>query len=246
MAKIILDGCSLHLPVYGTGNRSLKQMVMSTATGGRIAASSRNVTVVEALSDITLDIRPGDRVGLLGHNGAGKTTLLRLLGGVYEPSSGRLEIEGRVTSLIDVTLGMDFESTGYENILLRGLMLGIPRAQIRRLTPDIAEFSGLNDYLSMPVRTYSSGMVLRLAFSIVTSVHADILLMDEWLSVGDAAFISKAEERLKALVDRASILVLASHNQKIVEDLCNITVALEHGRISSMARLDGQTQGVAQ
>jgi lipopolysaccharide transport system ATP-binding protein len=237
MAMINLENCSLHLPIYGTGNRSLKQMVMSAATGGRIASGSRNITVVEALSDITLDINAGDRIGLLGHNGAGKTSLLRLLGGVYEPTSGSLNIEGRVTSLIDVTLGMDFEATGYENILLRGLMLGIPRADIRRLTPDIAEFSGLGDYLSMPVRTYSSGMVLRLAFSIVTSVHADILLMDEWLSVGDAEFVKRAEDRLKSLVDKASILVLASHNPKIVQDLCNITVSLEHGRITHIERL---------
>ncbi|MDF3982440.1 ABC transporter ATP-binding protein [Luteibacter sp. PPL201] len=237
MASILLDNCSLSLPVYGTGNRSLKQMVMSAATGGRIAGGSRQITVVEALRDISLAIEAGDRIGLLGHNGAGKTTLLRLLGGVYEPSGGALRIEGRVTSLIDVTLGMDFEATGYENILLRGLMLGIPRPEIRRLTPDIAEFSGLGDYLAMPVRTYSSGMVLRLAFSIVTSVHADILLMDEWLSVGDAEFVKKAEDRLKALVDKASILVLASHNPKIINDLCNITVSLEHGRITRIERL---------
>jgi lipopolysaccharide transport system ATP-binding protein len=133
---------------------------------------------------------------------------------------------------------MDVEATGFENIVLRGLMLGMTRAEIRRHTPDIVEFSGLGDYLSMPVRTYSSGMVLRLAFSIVTSVHADILLMDEWLSVGDAEFVKKAEDRLKALVDKASILVLASHNPKIIEDLCNITVALEHGRIMNISRLN--------
>lgn len=238
MASIILENCSLSLPVYGTGNRSLKQMVMSAATGGRIAGGSRQITVVEALRNINLNIAAGDRIGLLGHNGAGKTTLLRLLGGVYEPSGGSIHIEGRVTSLIDVTLGMDFEATGYENILLRGLMLGISRADIRRLTPDIADFSGLGDYLAMPVRTYSSGMVLRLAFSIVTSVHADILLMDEWLSVGDAEFVKKAEERLKALVDKASILVLASHNPSIVQDLCNITVSLEHGSITKIEHLN--------
>jgi len=237
MASIILDNCSLSLPVYGTNNRSLKQMVMSAATGGRIASGSRQITVVEALKGINLEIRAGDRIGLLGHNGAGKTTLLRLLGGVYEPTGGRLFIEGRVTSLIDVTLGMDFEATGYENILLRGLMLGMSRAEIRDRTPEIVEFSGLGDYLSMPVRTYSSGMVLRLAFSIVTSVHADILLMDEWLSVGDAEFVRRAEDRLKALVDRASILVLASHNPAIIKDLCNITVSLEHGEIKQVEDL---------
>lgn len=236
MAFISLTNCSLDLPVYGAGNRSLKQMVMSAATGGRIASDSRKITVVNALVDIDLRIESGDRVGLVGHNGAGKTTLLRVLAGVYEPTHGKLQVEGNVTSLIDVTLGMDHEATGYDNILLRGLTLGLPRKQIRQLTPDIEAFSGLGEYLSMPVRTYSSGMVLRLAFSIVTCVHPEILLMDEWLSVGDADFVSKAEGRLKQLVDKASILVIASHNAKIISDLCNVQVKMEHGRVVDVVR----------
>jgi lipopolysaccharide transport system ATP-binding protein len=236
MASIILQGCSLQLPVYGTGNRSLKQLVMSTATGGRIAAGSRNITVVNALNDVSLTIEAGDRVGLIGHNGAGKTSLLRMLAGVYEPSRGVLQVEGKVTSLIDVTLGMDHEATGYDNILIRGLILGLSRKRIRQLTPEIEAFSELGEYLSMPVRTYSSGMVLRLAFSIVTCVHPDILLMDEWLSVGDASFVRKAEERLKALVDKASILVMASHNPRIISELCNVHVTLERGQLVSVER----------
>lgn len=236
MASIVLDKCSLHLPVYGAGNRSLKQIVMSAATGGRIASDSRKITVVEALQDVSLTIQAGDRVGLVGHNGAGKTTLLRVLGGVYEPSAGSLRIEGNVTSLIDVTLGMDHEATGYDNILLRGLILGLTRKQIRELTPEIEEFSELGQYLSMPVRTYSSGMVLRLAFSIVTCIHPDILLMDEWLSVGDAAFVGKAEARLKLMVDKASIMVMASHNSRIISELCNVRVTLERGRLINVER----------
>ena len=236
MAYMVLKNCSLDLPVYGAGNRSLKQMVMSAATGGRIAPDSRKITVVNALSDIDLSIGAGDRIGLIGHNGAGKTSLLRMLGGVYEPSRGTLQIEGNVTSLIDVTLGMDHEATGYDNILLRGLILGLSRKQIRQVTPDIEEFSELGEYLSMPVRAYSSGMVLRLAFSIVTCVHPDILLMDEWLSVGDADFVKKAEGRLKRLVDKANILVIASHNAKIISELCNVQVTLERGRVVSVER----------
>lgn len=237
MAHIVLDNCSLSLPVYGTGNRSLKQMVMSSMTRGRVAGGSRQITVVEALKHVDLTIQAGDRVGLVGHNGAGKTTLLRLLGGVYEPTGGQIDIQGKVTSLIDVTLGMDVESTGYENIVLRGMMLGMSKAEAKRRTPEISSFSGLGDYLSMPVRTYSSGMVLRLAFSIATTVHPDILLMDEWLSVGDAEFVQRAEERLKAMVDKASILVIASHNPKIINDLCNLTIKLEKGRIVELTRL---------
>lgn len=236
MAHILLENCSLDLPIYGTSNRSLKQMVLSAATGGRIAADSRKITVVNALRDVSLHIGVGDRVGLVGHNGAGKTSLLRMLAGVYEPSSGRLQVEGRVTSLIDVTLGMDHEATGYDNIMLRGLILGLSKKKIREITPDIEEFSGLGGYLSMPVRAYSSGMVLRLAFSIVTRVHPDILLMDEWLSVGDAEFVSRAEARLQQMVDKASILVIASHNERIISKLCNVQVKLAHGRIVEVTR----------
>jgi lipopolysaccharide transport system ATP-binding protein len=236
MVFISLSNCSLHLPVYGSGNRSLKQMVLSAATGGRIAASSRSITVVEALRNITLDIRPGDRVGLVGHNGAGKTSLLRMLAGIYEPTFGTMKSSGRVTSLLDVTLGMDHEATGYENIIIRGLIMGASKQQMRDLTDSIAEFSGLGDYLNMPVRTYSSGMVLRLAFAIVTSVEADVLLMDEWLSVGDAEFVLKAEERMKTFVGKASILVLASHNASIIDDLCNVRLTLEHGQIKDIQR----------
>ena len=236
MAHIILEDCSLDLPVYGSSNRSLKQMFMSAATGGRIAPGSRTIAVVNALSGISLSVKAGDRVGLVGHNGAGKTSLLRMLAGVYEPTHGRLQVEGRITSLIDVTLGMDYEATGYDNILLRGLILGLSRKQIKAVTPDIEAFSELGEYLSMPVRAYSTGMVLRLAFSIVTCVHPDVLLMDEWLSVGDADFVSKAEGRLQQMVDKASILVIASHNKSIISKLCNIQVKLAHGRIVDIER----------
>ncbi|WP_244847092.1 MULTISPECIES: ABC transporter ATP-binding protein [unclassified Caballeronia] len=237
MAFLSLSNCSLNLPVYGASNRSLKQMVLSAATGGRIAANSRKLTVVEALRDVTLEIKAGDRVGLVGHNGAGKTTLLRMLAGIYEPTTGRFCSKGRVTSLLDLTLGLDYEATGYENIVLRGLILGASKAEMVRLTPQIAEFSELGDYLQMPVRTYSSGMVLRLAFAIVTSMHADVLLMDEWLSVGDASFVKKAEAHMTKFVGNADILVLASHNKDIIDDLCNMIVEMEHGRVKDVRRI---------
>ena len=236
MPSIILEKCSLDLPIYGTINRSLKGSVMASATGGRIASASKNVTVVQALKDVSLEIQQGDRVGLLGHNGAGKTSLLRLLAGIYEPTSGQIRVKGRVSSFINLGLGMDLEATGTENILLCGLMFGLDFDEIRRLTPSIGEFSGLGDFLDMPVRTYSSGMSMRLVFSIVTSVHAEILLMDELLSVGDADFVEHAEQRLRNLVDSASILVLASHNEDKVESICNVIVRLEHGEVISIER----------
>jgi lipopolysaccharide transport system ATP-binding protein len=224
MPSIILENCSLELPIYGTINRSLKGAVMASATGGRIASASRNVTVVQALKGVSLEIRSGDRVGLMGHNGAGKTSLLRMLAGIYEPTAGQIQIRGRISSFINLGLGMDLEATGAENIVLGGLMFGLSFAEIQTLAPSIGEFSGLGDFLDMPVRTYSSGMMMRLVFSIVTSVHAEILLMDEWLSVGDTDFVVQAEERLRKLVDSASILVLASHSESVVNSLCNVIV----------------------
>lgn len=237
MAAIILENCSLDLPIYGTINRSLKGTVMASATGGRIASASKHVTVVQALKDINLEIRSGDRVGLMGHNGAGKTSLLRVLAGIFEPTSGRMQVTGKVSSFINLGLGMDLEATGAENILLCGLMFGLEFDEILRLTPSIGEFSGLGDFLEMPVRTYSSGMLMRLVFSIVTSVPAEILLMDEWLSVGDADFIVHAESRLLELVDAASILVMASHSEDTVKSICNVIVRLEHGEIADVTRV---------
>jgi len=237
MAFIQLENCGLSLPVYGIGNRSLKQIVLSATTGGKIASDSRHVTVVEALRDINLNIKAGDRVGLIGHNGAGKTTLLRMLAGIYEPTVGVMRSSGRIRSLLDVTMGLDYEATGYENIVLRGLIMGETKTRMKELAPSIAEFSELGDYLDMPVRTYSSGMVLRLAFSIVTSIEADILLMDEWLSVGDANFVKKAEARMQSFVGNASILVFASHNRKIIEELCNVVVELERGSVKRVQSL---------
>ena len=237
MPSIRLQNCSLQLPIYGTINRSLKGAVLSTATGGRIASASKNISVVNALNNISLDLRAGDRVGIMGHNGSGKTSLLRLLAGIYEPTSGRIQVQGRVSSFINLGLGMDHEATGRENILLCGLMFGLDYHQVTELTPSIADFSGLGEFLDMPVRTYSSGMMMRLVFSIVTSVHAEILLMDEWLSVGDAEFVQMAETRLQSLVDSAGILVLASHNEQIVEKLCNRIIRLEHGDIVGIERI---------
>lgn len=209
---------------------------MASATGGRIAAASRNVSVVEALKNVSLEIHAGDRIGLMGHNGSGKTSLLRMLAGIYEPTSGRITVRGQVSSFINLGLGMDHEATGTENILLCGLMFGMGFDEIRRLTPSIGEFSGLGDFLSMPVRTYSSGMMMRLIFSIVTSVHAEILLMDEWLSVGDADFVGQAEDRLRKVVDAASILVIASHSEETIDSMCNVVLRLEHGEVVSIER----------
>jgi ABC-type polysaccharide/polyol phosphate transport system ATPase subunit len=188
-------------------------------------------TVVQALREVSLDLRPGDRVALMGHNGAGKTTLLRVLSGIYQPTSGTIHGTGKRAPLFDVQVGVDEEATGWECIQLRALMLGVDGTVIKRKSAEIAEFSELGDYLDLPIRTYSSGMLLRLFFSIATSVEADIVLMDEWIGVGDERFVEKANDRLRALIDRAHILVIASHSRALVSSLCNRGVLLEGGRV---------------
>jgi lipopolysaccharide transport system ATP-binding protein len=236
MVRIVLDNCSLSLPVYGTINRSLKGALLSGATGGNIARATRRIHAVEAVKDVSLELRDGDRLGLVGHNGAGKTSLLKLMAGIYSPTSGRCAVRGRRVSLLDMTMGLDPEATGLENIRLRGLMQGLDSARLKELTPAICEFSGLGEFLHLPVRTYSSGMLLRLAFSIISQADAEILLMDEWLGVGDAEFMRQADKRLHELVDQANILVLASHNADLVRDVCNVVARMEHGRLLALER----------
>lgn len=225
------ENLTVDFPVYNSPHRSLKKNLLKLATGGRISSDAGRGVTVRALDGVSLSLSEGDRLGLTGRNGSGKSTLLRVLAGVYEPTGGILQVKGRVVSLLDISIGMDFEASGIENIFLRGLLLGFSKTQIQEKAEEIIEFSGLGDYIELPVRTYSSGMVMRLAFSISTSVAADILLMDEWLSVGDADFVKQAEDRLRALVNRTPILVMASHSQEILKEVCNQVVRLEGGRI---------------
>jgi lipopolysaccharide transport system ATP-binding protein len=232
MAELILDGVTIEFPIFGIHATSLKSTLAAAATGGRIG-SDTGVTVVQALRDVSLALHPGDRLGVMGHNGAGKSTLLQVMAGVYAPVRGRVIRRGRVSSLVNPALGIERDATGYENILIRGLIQGVSRAEITRLTPEIAEFSGLGDYLAMPVRTYSTGMLMRLAFSIVTSFQADIVLMDEWLSVGDAEFRERGAVRLRELIRSSGILVLASHSPDLIARECTSIVELSHGGIVS-------------
>jgi ABC-type polysaccharide/polyol phosphate transport system ATPase subunit len=206
--------------------------------GGRIGEDANHRICVKAIDGVSLTFEDGDRVALVGANGAGKSTLLRVLAGIYEPMRGRVSIQGRVASLFDIALGLDPESTGYENILLRGLFLGMSRAEIRERRDAIAVFSELGDFLAMPMRTYSSGMMLRLAFAVSTHVDAEILLMDEWIGAGDAAFTAKAERRLAELVGGAAILVLASHSEEIVRSTCNKAVLLRQGTVVQIGSVD--------
>ncbi len=229
--SVIARDVSVEFPIYENSHRSLKKAVLNLSTGGKIGQDAKHHVVVRALDGLNFNFQEGARVGLIGHNGSGKTTLLRVLSGVYAPARGDLQIQGKVASLLDVSMGLDPDATGFENIYLRGILDGLKPATIRSKTDEIADFTGLGDYLNLPVRTYSSGMMLRLAFAISTSIEADILIMDEWLSVGDAEFSAKAAVRLDSLVSKASILVIATHDPNLVAKICNRRIHLQHGRI---------------
>jgi len=238
--SVRLDQVMVEYPIYSAYSRSLKRSVLHVSTGGRLGLNTRDRVVVQALNDVTLHFDQGDRVGLVGANGAGKTTLLRVMAGVYEPVLGKVEINGRVTSLFDLSLGIDPEATGLENILLRGLVLGLTPQQIEEKRDEIIAFSDLGQYIEMPVRTYSAGMGLRLAFAVSTCIRPEILLMDEWIGVGDANFTKKAEERAAALIGDAGIMVIATHSPVLIERTCNRAIWLDHGTV----RADGSPREV--
>jgi lipopolysaccharide transport system ATP-binding protein len=165
---------------------------------------------------------------VVGTNGSGKSTLLRTIAGIYEPTLGSIEVKGSIASLIDISLGMDMEATGYENIRMRGIMMGLKLKQIKAIEEEIANFTELGQFLEMPIRTYSTGMHMRLGFAVSTTIPADIILMDEWLSVGDSDFLVKAEKRLHDYIQKSSILVIASHSEDLISKLTNQLIRLEH------------------
>ena len=240
MGHIILKDLSVDIPIFNSQGRSLKKAVLGFTTGGKIGLTEAGKTIIRSLDNINLEINSNEKVGLIGHNGAGKSTLLRVLGKVYSPSSGIANISGSVGSLIDISLGIDSEATGLENIYLRAALLEIPKKKVDQELDDIIEFTQLGEFIDMPVRTYSTGMHMRLAFAVSTMISPDILLMDEWLSVGDLEFQSKAEQRLNNLIERANILVIASHSRQLIERCCTRVLWLEHGSI----KMDGDPKTV--
>jgi ABC-2 type transport system ATP-binding protein len=205
--------------------------------GGNISDAAK-VPVIEALRDVTLRLDHGARVGLVGHNGAGKSTLLRLLSGIYEPTRGTAEVQGRVAPVFDLGVGMDPEISGLENIIVRGLFLGMTRKQMEERVDDIAEFTELGDFLRMPLRTYSTGMRVRLALGVVTSIDPEILLLDEGIGAVDAAFLEKSKKRLAELVERSGLLVFASHSDEFLRELCDTAIWMEHGRVRQQGDLE--------
>jgi lipopolysaccharide transport system ATP-binding protein len=235
MARIEAKGLTIEFPLYHLGARSLKKRLLGNA---RLHTDASNRVVVGALQDMSFTINRGERVALVGPNGAGKTTLLRTMAGVYEPAGGRISVEGNIGALIDVGAGMDADSTGRENIILRGLYRGMSDAECAELVEQVGEFSGLGEFLDVPIRTYSGGMGVRLAFAMATAIQPEVLLMDEWFLAGDANFMEKAEARLTELVGSADILVLATHSVEIVRRWCHRAIRLENGRITADGPVD--------
>ena len=230
MTHLTAFNISVDFPLYHSDNRSLKKTVLG-ATAGRFGQDRKRRRVVQALRDISFSLRSGDRLGLIGSNGSGKTTLLRALSGIYQPTNGLLSMEGRLTSLLDSAQGMNMDLTGRENIRLRGYFHGMPKADIMGLEADVEDFAEIGEFLDLPVRNYSSGMVVRLAFAMATASHPEILLMDEWILAGDAAFMEKAKRRMEEMVRKADILILASHSSSIISEWCNRVIWLEQGKI---------------
>lgn len=240
MPHMLLKDVGVSIPIYNSQGRSLKKTIMGMASAGRIGLTEKGVTVVQSLNNINLTVKSKERVGIIGSNGAGKSTLLRVLAKVYAPTSGTAEIEGTIGSLIGISLGIDSEATGLENIYMRAALLGVPKSFVDENLNDIVTFAELDDFIHMPVRTYSSGMHMRLAFAVSTMISPEILLMDEWLSVGDKSFNHKAEKRLNSLIECSNILIIASHSRSLIENCCTRAIWLDKGSI----KLDGTPKEV--
>ncbi|MCA8906673.1 MAG: ABC transporter ATP-binding protein [Rhodospirillaceae bacterium] len=237
MTSIRLHDVSVDLPILNAGSRSLRNNLLSAATGGKIRRGEKKI-IVRALDGVSLELTQGTRVGLVGHNGAGKTTLLRVLAGIFEPTGGQVITVGKIAPIFDISFGMDPEISGWDNIILRGILLGLGIDEIRARQQEIAEVSELGEFLDMPLRTYSGGMTTRLAFAVSTSIRADILLIDEGIGAGDAAFFQKAKKLLRTFVEDAGILVLASHSDDLLREWCETAIWLDQGRVRGHGPLE--------
>lgn len=229
MAKVLIERAYFHYPVFEIGARSLKVSLLSQMSGGKVNASA-GVVHVQALNDVSMSLEDGDRIALIGRNGSGKSTLLRVVAGLAHPQRGNVEIKGRVVSLIAQGLGINPELSGAANIELPLRLLGATTAEVKRAKEEIPEVTGLGEFINLPVRTYSDGMRARLSFAICTALEADVLVLDEWLGAGDIDFQEKAQERLRRMVDRTGIVVLATHSLDLARTACTTTMWLDRGQ----------------
>lgn len=237
MARVTLENVGVHYALPFAEAMSLKNALSKLALGGHFGDGLGGVGVT-ALDGINLELEEGDRLGLIGPNGAGKTTLLRVLAGILPPTSGRLRIEGRISALLSIQTGLDQECSGLQNIRDRARHMGCSEAEIAEHFDDIAEFSELGEYLRLPMKTYSAGMRLRLAFAIATAFEPEVLVLDEWISAGDAQFQKKAQARLKKLIERAGVFAFASHNRRLQSAFCTKGLVLKNGKAVFLGPID--------
>jgi lipopolysaccharide transport system ATP-binding protein len=228
--SVRLEGVTLDYFIYSVKAQSLRNAVFNLAVGGNLYKSQGDVTVVRALENVSLSLQEGDRLALVGHNGSGKTSLLKVIAGIYEPQKGLVEIKGNLTSMIAHGAGLDSEASGLANIRKLGAMRMLPKKVVESRIDSIVEFSELGDFVRLPVKTYSSGMMARLMFACATEFEADILVLDEWLGAGDAAFMTKATDRMHGFVDKAQMVILGTHNFNLVQRVCNKVIELSAGR----------------
>ena len=226
---IQLSGVTVDLPIYTSNARSLRKQLMPATVGGSLFARADQKVVVRALSNVSLQVADGERVGLVGPNGAGKTTLLRVMSGAFSPTAGSVTVSGRISSALNVGLGLDYEVTGRENVFLLGYYRGFSRADIERELDDIVAAADLGSFVDLPVHTYSQGMMGRLTFAVATAFAPDVLLMDEWLMAGDIEFHSRAARRADTFVERARIVVLARHSTHLIRTFCTHCAYLRGG-----------------
>jgi lipopolysaccharide transport system ATP-binding protein len=232
MNAVQLNDVSVRFPVHTELTKSFRHSMLAPHVGALFRIEHHKTLYVEALRNVSLSIKQGDCVGVVGHNGAGKSTFLKVLAGVYQPTKGQVRCEGEVYGVFDLSQGMHGERSGRENITLLALLRGRTRKDVEARMSDMIAFSDLGAFIDLPVRTYSSGMRLRLAFSVATCWQPDVLLLDEVIGVGDQAFMKSAQERLHQLIESSRVSVVATHSEQTVRDFCNRVLVLDHGGVA--------------
>ena len=237
MVAVKLSDVSLTIPIYDHRAKSARHKIVDFAIGG-VIDNKDSITHVNVLNDINMRVSEGETLGLYGHNGSGKTSLLKVISGIYFPTSGTCETLGNVRALLNVNEGLEPSLDGVENIIRIGLMGGFTYKDIKEQLEEIIEFSGLSDFIYMPVRTYSSGMRMRLIFSVITSGKADILLLDEFFTAGDEEFMTKSKKRINGLIQNSKILIMASHSKHLINAYCSRVIIMTKGNVREISKIE--------
>jgi len=235
MAHVVFENVTLKYPIYNAGAMSLPGRLIQATIGGLLSRESRSVMSITALDNVSFTLNDGDFVGVIGPNGAGKTTLIRTIAGIYTPFSGSISRSGRISAIIELGAGLYAELSGYENIYRLAMLHGLKKSSIQSLIPEIEQFTELGDFLHAPVRTYSSGMLMRLMFAVKTATRPEILLVDETFGAGDKSFQEKAKARMESMISTVKILVLASHSEPLVQNYCNRIFEIQHGSLREVS-----------